>query len=234
MFVLSVCGKALEQGAAGRRHWELPHVGQGPFQAAPGLTLHSPSWVTHSHSGGTSECAWKRVGGTGGETALQMWRPEGEKQGGAAGTEQSLQPGEGVLVQQILPLKPMRDHGGVDIHPAALGASHRCSEGSWSLQELEPMERSRFSGRTHTRALQSWRISALGESPHWRGLWRMVSPVWEPVLEHKSEEEEAVERWLGTSHQPHSPSLVILGGGGRRFGSEAESEKKQWGWGKLV
>lgn len=57
----------------------------------------------------------------------------------------------------------------------------------------------------------------------------MVSLVWEPMLEQKSEEEEAVETSLGTSHKPCSPFLVILGGGGRRFGSEVESGKKQWG-----
>lgn len=38
-------------------------------------------------------------------------------------------------MKQILPVK---DHGGVDIHPAALGASDGCSEGSWSLQEWAP------------------------------------------------------------------------------------------------
>lgn len=73
-----------------------------------------------------------------GETALQISRPEGGKQGGAAGA------GEETLVKHILPLKCMKDHGGVDIHPAALGA----------LKEAGVF-RSRFSARTHTRALHS-------------------------------------------------------------------------------
>lgn len=83
--------------------------------------------------------------------------------------EQSLQPGEETLVKQILPLKPMKDHGGVDIHPAALGASHsRAGTGALkaagafrsrllagAVAHGEEPFRSRFSGRTHTRALHS-------------------------------------------------------------------------------
>lgn len=112
-------------------HWTEPISGSSRADTAQPKLSHS--FIL----GAPLNVLGKWCQGQEGQTALQISRPEGRKQGCAPGTEQSLQPGEGILVKQILPLKPMKDHGGVDIHPAALGASHRCSEGSWSLQEQD-------------------------------------------------------------------------------------------------
>lgn len=90
------------------------------------------------HTGGTSECAWKRVWGTGGRNNCRNWGQREESKEELQELEQSLQPGEETLVKQILPLEAHEGPWWSRYPPCSPGSipqqsRHRCSEGSWSL-----------------------------------------------------------------------------------------------------
>ncbi|KAK4811345.1 hypothetical protein QYF61_027574 [Mycteria americana] len=163
--------------------------------------------------------------------------------GGApgAGAEIPLQPVVKTMVRQVVPLPPMEDHRGADIHSAAHGGPHAEASG-YALKEAAAHEEPRQE-QTPGRTCGPWRgahagagflagpVTLLGH-PHWSSLFLKDCTRWQgPMLEqflkdcipwegpHSGAEEECEEEGAAeTQHYeltstpiPHPPELFGVG-----------------------